>query len=66
MLRERQLTKHGGSKMHLIGAEPPYQLWYPCRSPHPHPLPDTLHVALFMRREALGVVRLVLVHDPQV
>jgi len=27
MLRQRQLTKHGGSKMHLIGAEPPYQLW---------------------------------------
>ena len=27
MLRERQMAKHGGSKMHLIGTQPPYQLW---------------------------------------
>jgi len=44
VLRERQLTKHGGSKMHLIGAEPPYQLWYPCPWPDPHPLLAHLHM----------------------
>ena len=40
MLRERQLSKHGGSKMHLVGAQPPYQLWYLYTIPlHPHRTP---------------------------
>ena len=40
LLRERQLTKDGGSKMHLIGAQPPYQLWYGMLS-ETSPLPNT-------------------------
>ena len=27
MLRDRQMAKHGGSTMHLIGTQPPYQFW---------------------------------------
>ncbi len=27
VLRERQIAKHGGSTMHLIGTQPPYQFW---------------------------------------